>query len=172
MRKSFYKLMAAALCLCACDKTITIDHGFSAEFPPEEELESVSVSFGAGSADIVISDSGVTSSLDGLKTLTLDDGGTLICYKSLALFTGAWVDLDTLLEDTFWTKPSLQWIFTGDFSSYHDMFTSIGFVDCFKARGLVSGGTDIYASSNTYDKISALTAGPVSFTVTVKEEVQ
>lgn len=171
MKESILILTAFMLCLNACEKVKTIDHNITVEFPAEEAVETVSVSFG-GSADIVISDSGVSSSIDGVTTETLSDGGTLVRYKNLAVFTGVWTDLDDLLEETFWSKPSLQWVFAGDFSSMEDSFASAGFVNCLRARGLTASETGIFASSNTYDKISGLSAAPLGFTVMVKEEVK
>lgn len=172
MKKSIIVLAALAVCFISCEKAITIDHNISVEFPAQEALTGVSVSFGGGGADIVITDAGVSTSLVGLWTETLSDGGTLVRYKSLAVFCGEWTDLNDLLEETFWANPSLQWIFTGDFSAMEDEFTSKGFVNCLKARGLEASGTGIFAGSNTYDKITGLSAAPLSFTVMVKEEAQ
>ena len=172
MKKFLLVLTAFALCLAACTKAKPQDHHIWAEFPDQEAVEEVSVSFG-GTADIVVSDTGVSSSLAGFTTENLSSGGTLARYKNLALFTGAWTDLDSLLEETFWTQPSLQWVFAGDFSAGEkEDFASAGFVNCLKARGLEAPETGLFASSNTYDKIRSLSASPLSFTVMVKEEVQ
>lgn len=171
MKKSLLVLTAFALCLAACTKAKPQDHHIRAEFPAQEAVEEVSVSFG-GTADIVVSDTGVSSSLAGFTTENLSGGGTLARYKNLALFTGAWTDLDSLLEETFWTGPALQWIYAGDFASMEEDFAATGFVNCLRARGLDASGNSLYASSNTYDKIRSLSATPLRFTVMVKEEVQ
>jgi len=171
MKKLLLILTAFALYLTACTKAGTIDHHISAEFPATEAMEEITISFG-GDADIVISDTGVTSDLAGITTETLSDEGMLVRYKNLALFTGAWTDLDSLLEETFWTGPALQWIYAGDFASMEEDFAATGFVNCLRARGLDASGNSLYASSNTYDKIRSLSATPLRFTVMVKEEVQ
>lgn len=170
MRKTLGTLAALAVMLTACDKPVTIDHGISAEFPVQETLESISVAFGDGTADILLQESGVTSSLEGLTVETISDGGTVVCYKSLAIFTGSWTNLEDLLEESFWQNPSLGWIFTGDFSAYDDSFINIGFVNILRARGLDAGNFQVYAGNGIYDKISGLKTDPVRFTVKVREE--
>lgn len=141
-------ILAAVLGLIACTKEVTVDHEISAEFPLQEALQSVSVSIG-GSADIVLSADGI------------------VRHKSLAVYYGP--KSSSLLEDTFWQEPDLQWIFILKDTETDEAFTDSGFVDAFKARGLQSEEYILYASSNVYDKISKLSASPLSFEVKVKE---
>lgn len=171
MRKVLFTSAVLLLCLCACDKAVTIDHHASVEFPLQETLEEVSVLFAdEGSADILVkSDGSAVSLLDGFSATALPGGQTLLRYKALALVCGACTDASALLDATFWTEPQLQWVFclqlTGDASPLADC----GFTDCFEARGLSTGGDRLYAGGNAYDKISSLSAEPVSFTIRIRE---
>lgn len=141
-------ILLGLLGLMACTKELTLDHNISAEFPAQETLESVSVSLG-GSADIAINSEGT------------------IRHKSLAIYYGA--KSATLLEDSFWKEPGLQWIFILKDAASDEDFAESGFVDVLRARGLASEEYILYASSNVYDKISKLSASPLSFEVKVKE---
>lgn len=141
-------ILLGLLGLVACTKELTLDHNISAEFPAQETLQSVSVSLG-GSADILISSEGI------------------VRHKSLAIYYGQ--KSAGLLENSFWKEPDLQWIFILKDAASDEDFAGSGFVDVLRARGLASEEYILYASSNVYDKISKLSASPLSFEVKVKE---
>jgi len=151
MRKVLF--LAAILSLAACTREVTIDHEISAEFPMQETLESVSVLFAAeGSADIMMSTDGVTTrgNLSVVKASVADES-----------------ELPEILEDTFWTDSSRQWVILLETSLPCEGMSECGFVNVLRARGLSQAGESLWASANVYDKISNLTANPVSFTVRV-----
>lgn len=175
MRKTvFWVILAVTGALSSCKKDVVIDHHVSAEFPAQEILEPVSVLFSdSGDADIrIASDGSVNSSLDGIVTEMLSGGEYMLRYRSLALVWGSSPDVEDLMEESFWTEPSLQWIVYTD--SWAGPLRDCGFVDCFTARGLEATEDlfRLYAGSAVYDKISGLGANPTVFTVKVKEDVQ
>ena len=141
-------ILLGLLGLMACTKDLTLDHNISVEFPAQETLQSVSVGIG-GSVDILISSEGI------------------VRHKSLAIYYGP--KSAGLLENSFWKEPALQWIFILTDAQSDDEFADSGFVDVLRARGLASEEYILYASSNVYDKISKLSASPLSFEVKVKE---
>lgn len=166
MRKAVL-FLGALILLLSCGKETPVDHNISAEFPLQETLQAVNVLFAEeGQADIVIGTE-VKGSLDGVKVTDVD-GGKVIRFKSLAIFVGN-ADED-LLERTFWQDPSLQWIYKLDSDAMEEDFQNCGFVHALRARGLSGDGTTLFAASNVYDKISALSVSPLSFTVKVREE--
>ena len=168
MRKYLYIILAAAF-VCACEKEVTVDHRISAEFPVTETLRDVSILFAEeGGADILLTSSGVRSSLEGVSEAAVP-GGKLVRYKSLALFTGTFTE--SLLEETFWADPSKMWLYRTDSADAEEVLAGCGFVNVLRARGL-DGGTVLYASSNAYDKISSLTGDPLGFNIKVKEAAQ
>lgn len=154
MRKVF--ILAAALGLIACTKEVTVDHQISAEFPMQESLESVSVLFAAeGSADILVSTNGITThgNLSVAKAAVVDEA-----------------ELPDILEDTFWTGTTRQWIILLDTNLPCEGMSDCGFVNVLRARGLSQDGVSLWATSNVYDKISGLRVSPVGFTVKVRED--
>ena len=105
-------ILVAALLVASCDKAVTIDHHITAEFPVQETLPQVSVLFAEeGEADILVTSEGAKSKLQGLVEQSVQ-GGKVIRYKALAIFTGTLTE-DTL-EETFWAEPSLEWIVVSD----------------------------------------------------------
>lgn len=169
MRKMMIAL-AALLCVLSCTREITIEHSIQAEFSKQEKWTSVSVLFGdQGTADIRISSAGVvTSALPGLTQTPLS-GGVLVRWSNLAIVYGNFDGsvIQDLLENTFWKEPSLGWVFHLPSASL--VMENAGFVDCLRARDLSDAGARIYAGNQVYDKISALSQSPYSFTVKVKE---
>ena len=164
MRKHLYLFLAAAL-VCACEKPVTTDHHLSAEFPVQETLQSVSVLFAEeGEADILLTSAGVQSTLDGL-TETAVSGGSIVRYKTLAIFCGTLSE--DLLEESFWAEPSLEWVFRTDAADAETLLSRCGFVHVLRARGLEGDG--LFASGNAYDKISSLTGAPLGFRIKVRE---
>lgn len=171
MRKSML-MLGALLLMLSCEKAVTTDHHITAEFPAAESLKEVSVRFAeSGTADILIGASEVKGSLDGVTVEPLKNG-RLVRWQDLAIFDGSCAEdgLETLLEETFWMEPSLLWIYRLDGGLAGAAFDACGFVHALRARGLSETGTTLFAGSNVYDKISALTAEPLSFTVTIREE--
>lgn len=155
-------ILVAALLVASCDKAVTIDHHITAEFPVQETLPQVSVLFAEeGEADILVSSEGAKSKLQGLVEQSVQ-GGKVIRYKALAIFTGTLTD-DTL-EETFWAEPSLEWIVVSD---AEEILSDCGFVNVLRARGLGEG--ILFASSNAYDKISSPKGEPMGFNIKVKE---
>lgn len=143
------------LALAACTREVSFDHNISAEFPSQKQLESVSVCFAAeGSADILVSTDGVINygSLSVAKVTVVDEA-----------------QLPEILEETFWTGSSRQWLIFLETSLPCEGMSDCGFVNVLRARGLSQDGVSLWASSNVYDKISNLTVSPVSFTVKVWE---
>lgn len=174
MRKVLLASASLLLCLCACEKALTIDHNISAEFPLQETLQEVSILFAdEGSADILAKTDGtVVTELEGLATGSLPGGQTLVRYKALALVCGACTDAAALLDATFWAEPGLQWVFCLNITGDASPLTDCGFTECFGARGLSTDGDLLFAGGNAYDKISFLSAEPVSFTIRIREAVQ
>ena len=146
--------------------------GISVEFPVLANMKTVSVLLAAsGDADILLSGTSASSGLDGFSSKALSGGRVLASYGNLALVGGACDEaaLPALLEETFWSDPSLEWIFALQLAGSPAALQQCGFSDILAAAGLESDGTLVFAGSEAYDRIDDLTAGPVSFTVKVKE---
>lgn len=146
--------------------------GISVEFPVLANMKTVSVLLAAsGDADILLSGTSASSGLDGFSSKALSGGRVLASYGNLALVGGACDEaaLPALLEETFWSDPSLEWIFALQLAGSPAALQQCGFSDILAAAGLESDGALVFAGSEAYDRIGDLTAGPVSFTVKVKE---